>query len=93
MAGARLQLSLLPPAGTPLVADQKLLDTYTFLGPEHVFLRAPDEDEVQAMYRIVAMSEQDVLARRTALERLAQQLNAQAGDAFRALLNEGGVVV
>lgn len=28
--------------------EQRLLDTYTFLGPAHVFLRLPDEDEVGA---------------------------------------------
>ena len=37
----------LPPlAGTPLIAEQRLLDTYTFLEPAHVFLRREGEDEV-----------------------------------------------
>lgn len=30
----------------PVVAEQRLLDTYTFLTEEHVFLRKPGEDEV-----------------------------------------------
>lgn len=39
--------SALSSAGTPLIAEQRLLDTYTFLTPRHVFLRGPDEDEVK----------------------------------------------
>mmetsp|Transcript_17798 Transcript_17798/g.38324 ORF Transcript_17798/g.38324 Transcript_17798/m.38324 type:complete len:401 (+) Transcript_17798:100-1302(+) len=72
--------------GTPVIAEQRLLDTYTFLTPDHVFLRQPGEDEAAAMYRIARMREEEVLARRQALGELRDQMNARARDMFIKLL-------
>lgn len=73
-------------AGTPLIAEQKLLDVYTFFKAEHTFLRLPGEDEVAAMYRIMRMGEAEVMARRAALAKLAEELTQGSMSAFRDML-------
>ena len=73
-------------SGTPLIAEQKLLDVYSFFKAEHTFLRLPGEDEVAAMYRIMRMGEAEVMARRKALAKLAEELTLDSMSAFGGLL-------
>ncbi|KAG2440176.1 hypothetical protein HXX76_004289 [Chlamydomonas incerta] len=61
----------------PVIAEQRLLDTYTFLSEEHVFLRQPDEDEAAAMARIAALPDQAIFAKREALCELRRQMDAR----------------
>ncbi len=51
-----------------------------------MFLRLPEEDEVQAMYRILGMPEAEVMAKRQALARLAEELTQQSMAAFKEIL-------
>lgn len=37
---------------TPVIADQAVLDSYTFLKPEHVFTMQPGETEMDVMQRV-----------------------------------------
>lgn len=37
---------------TPIIADQPVLDSYTFLKPENVFLMQPGETEMDVMQRV-----------------------------------------
>lgn len=39
---------------TPIIADQAVLDSYTFLKPEHVFLMEKGETEMHVMQRVSA---------------------------------------
>eukprot|EP00199_Chlamydomonas_sp_CCMP681_P001055 CAMPEP_0119116000 /NCGR_PEP_ID=MMETSP1180-20130426/52044_1 /TAXON_ID=3052 ORGANISM="Chlamydomonas cf sp, Strain CCMP681" /NCGR_SAMPLE_ID=MMETSP1180 /ASSEMBLY_ACC=CAM_ASM_000741 /LENGTH=443 /DNA_ID=CAMNT_0007105111 /DNA_START=18 /DNA_END=1349 /DNA_ORIENTATION=+ len=73
---------------TPLIAEQRLLDTYTFLGPEHVFLRLPGESEAVAMYRVASLPEEEVLSRRRALLELREELTRSAEAKFSGWLEE-----
>ncbi|KAJ9522260.1 hypothetical protein QJQ45_008087 [Haematococcus lacustris] len=65
-------------SSTPLIAEQRLLDTYPFLTPAHVFLREPGEDEAAAMYRVASMPEADIFNRRAAMQQLRLQLNTDS---------------
>jgi hypothetical protein len=38
--------------GTPIIADAKVLKSYTFLKPEHVHLMGPGETEMDVMQRV-----------------------------------------
>jgi hypothetical protein len=40
--------------GTPIIADAKVLKSYTFLKPEHVHLMGPGETEMDVMQRVRA---------------------------------------
>ena len=86
---SRLTLSSLRRAGTPMIAEQKLLDVYPFFKAEHTFLRLPGEDEVAAMYRIMRMGEAEVMAKRTALAKLAEELTLNSMSVFRDVLGIG----
>lgn len=39
-------------SGTPVIADRAVLNAYTFLTADDVFLMRPGEDEVDAMLRV-----------------------------------------
>ncbi|GFR41928.1 hypothetical protein Agub_g2721, partial [Astrephomene gubernaculifera] len=72
----------------PLLAEQRLLDTYTFLSPRHVFLRLPGEDELSAMQRLQALPEEQLLAPRRALCELRGAMNARADELLGGYLRE-----
>ncbi|KAL6763640.1 hypothetical protein V8C86DRAFT_2492617 [Haematococcus lacustris] len=72
---------------TPLIAEQRLLDTYPFLTPAHVFLREPGEDEAAAMYRVASMPDADIFDRRAAMQQLRLQLNTDSSKLFQRWLN------
>ncbi|EFJ48709.1 hypothetical protein VOLCADRAFT_104568 [Volvox carteri f. nagariensis] len=79
----------------PVIAEQRLLDTYTFLEERHVFLRQPGEDEAAAMVRIMGLPEEEVFSRRDALCALQQQMNERADATLtrylsQALRDDGG---
>eukprot|EP00798_Chlamydomonas_sp_ICE-L_P019961 gene19961-26669_t len=63
--------------GTPLIANELMLTTYTFLTEKHVFLRQQGEDEVAAMYRIHEMPEEEIVSRREALIELRKQMTEE----------------
>ncbi|GLC42576.1 hypothetical protein PLESTB_001115700 [Pleodorina starrii] len=77
----------------PVIAERRLLDTYTFLDERHVFLRQPGEDEAAAMVRIMGLPEEQLFARRDALCALQAEMNARAegmlGGYLRAALEMG----
>ncbi|KAG1678796.1 hypothetical protein FOA52_012836 [Chlamydomonas sp. UWO 241] len=79
--------------GTPLIADAQLMKVYSFLAPEHVFMKQSGENDVAAMYRILTLPLAEVMAKRRAVAALAARLNAQAATDFREMLREGGVTV
>jgi energy-coupling factor transporter ATP-binding protein EcfA2 len=71
-----------------MIAEQRLLDTYTFFKPEHVFLRMEGEDEVAAMYRILGMTEAEIMSKRNAILALANELSSQSTTFFRDVIHE-----
>ncbi|PNH12639.1 hypothetical protein TSOC_000405 [Tetrabaena socialis] len=75
-------------ACVPVIAEQRLLDTYTFLDERHVFLRLPGEDEAAAMSRVMALPEAEVLAPREALRALQRQMAGRAEGVLGAYLRE-----
>jgi hypothetical protein len=38
--------------GVPIIADNATLGAYTYLHPDHVFLRNPGQDEVDVMLQV-----------------------------------------
>ncbi|GAX79067.1 hypothetical protein CEUSTIGMA_g6507.t1 [Chlamydomonas eustigma] len=72
--------------GVPLIAEQRLLDTYTFFTPEHVFLRKEGEDEVAAMYRIMGMPEEEIMFKRASILTLAHHLQTQSATFFQEIM-------
>ena len=74
-----------------MIADQQLLDTYTFFTERHVFLRQDNEDEAAAMYRITGMPEAEILAKRAALVELRAQLNTRSTQLFAEYFKEAGL--
>lgn len=46
-------------AGTPLVATQQLLDAYTYVPEEAVWLQGPDEEDFKVIERILAMTPEE----------------------------------
>ena len=75
-------------AGTPLIAEQRLLDTHPYIKEEHVFLRQPGEDEVAAMYRIVQLPDDVIMAKRAAVARLREHLITRSTEKFRKLFED-----
>ena len=72
---------------TPLIAEQRLIDTYTFLKSEHVFLRLTGEDEVGAMYRIMGqVPEGEIFKKKQALMDLAKELVASSSKLLSTLI-------
>lgn len=72
---------------TPLIAEQRLIDTYTFLKPEHIFLRESGEDEVAAMYRIMdRMTESEIFNKKKALAKLAKELVGSSSQLMSNLI-------
>eukprot|EP00879_Flechtneria_rotunda_P003455 GHRR01003684.1.p1 GENE.GHRR01003684.1~~GHRR01003684.1.p1 ORF type:complete len:543 (+),score=179.83 GHRR01003684.1:546-2174(+) len=61
--------------GVPIIADSKVLASYTFLNPEHVHLMAPQETEMDVMQRVLRMSPAEVFAVRQQVVELAKHLN------------------
>ncbi|KAF6265877.1 hypothetical protein COO60DRAFT_767541 [Scenedesmus sp. NREL 46B-D3] len=61
--------------GTPIIADAKVLKSYTFLKPEHVHLMGPGETEMDVMQRVLRMSPQEVFGVRQRVLDLAEHLN------------------
>ena len=89
-----LPLDSCPPrqrAGTPILADERLLAAYSFLQPaeEHVWLQAPGEGLVAAMQRVAAEPAAAAQRRRAGLAALRARLNREARAYLLALLGEG----
>lgn len=70
-----------------MIVESKLLEVYTFLKQEHVFLRHKEEDEVDCMYRVMEMPEDVVMAKRRALVTLAEELTHDSANMIGKLLN------
>ncbi|KAG2490722.1 hypothetical protein HYH03_010878 [Edaphochlamys debaryana] len=64
----------------PLIADDQLLKAYYMFKKEHVFYQAPGESEMDVMTRVMALPEEELLAKRAAVCRLRdEQLKRGAG--------------
>ncbi|KAG2491250.1 hypothetical protein HYH03_010457 [Edaphochlamys debaryana] len=72
----------------PLIAEQKLLDVYTFMSEKHVFLRQPGEDEAAAMVRVMALPEAEILTRRRAMCELQKEMNERADGLLAQYIQE-----
>jgi len=70
-----------------MIVETRLLEVYTFLKEDHVFLRQDGEDEVEGMYRVMEMPEAEVMAKRRALVSLAEELTISSTDMIRRIIN------
>ncbi|KAH7227229.1 uncharacterized protein BKA55DRAFT_716950 [Fusarium redolens] len=74
--------------GSPLIADDDLLDAYRFLSLEDVYYREEGEDEIDVVERIAQLPEQDRLAKAEGLRKKNELLTKQRGDLFRQWISE-----
>ncbi|KAJ9412496.1 hypothetical protein FOXG_14908 [Fusarium oxysporum f. sp. lycopersici 4287] len=74
--------------GSPLIADDDLLDAYRFLSLEDVYYREEGEDEIDVVERIAQLPEQDRLAKAEGLRKKNELLTKQGGDLFRQWISE-----
>ena len=70
-----------------MIVEPRLLEVYTFLKEDHVFLRHNGEDEVEGMYRVMEMPEAVIMAKRRALVSLAEELTTDSTDKIRRIIN------
>ncbi|KAG2499815.1 hypothetical protein HYH03_002108 [Edaphochlamys debaryana] len=77
-------------ACVPIIASRAILDVYTFLGEEHVFLQGEGEAEVDVMVRVLALDEAAVLAKRAAVCRLREEMGRRAAAVVRGALEVAG---
>lgn len=74
--------------GSPLIADDDLLNAYRFLSRDDVYYREKGEDEIDVVKRIAKLPEQDRLAKAEGLRKKNELLTKQGGDLFRQWISE-----
>ncbi|KAH7461660.1 hypothetical protein IWW34DRAFT_674530 [Fusarium oxysporum f. sp. albedinis] len=74
--------------GSPLIADDGLLNAYRFLRRDDVYYRERGEDEIDVVERIAKLPEQDRLAKAEGLRGKNELLTKQGGDLFRKWISE-----
>lgn len=65
---------------TPVIATQQLLDSYTFMQPETVFLQPEGKSEIDVMLNVMQLSVKEIYTVRARLLRLRVALNLQAKE-------------
>jgi hypothetical protein len=73
------------------VATQQLLDAYTFLTRESVYLQSATETEVDAMLRLLNSTVQDTWKARDALLEVRSAVNCRAQQAIHKVLASKGL--
>jgi hypothetical protein len=77
-------------AGVPIVANQQLLDAYSFLTRESVYLQAAAETEVDTMLRLLNSTVEDIWKARDAVLEVRSAVNCRAQHIIhKALLGKG----
>ncbi|KAK9803980.1 hypothetical protein WJX72_009953 [[Myrmecia] bisecta] len=61
---------------TPLIADEQLLKSYTYLTEASVYLKTPGETDAACMARVMKMSPEDIASRQAALDAVTQAIYA-----------------
>ncbi|RYC77020.1 hypothetical protein BFJ63_vAg20105 [Fusarium oxysporum f. sp. narcissi] len=74
--------------GSPLIADDALLNAYRFLRRDDVYYRERGEDEIDVVERIAKLPKQDRLAKAEGLREKNELLTKQGGDLFRQWISE-----
>ncbi|KAG7408521.1 hypothetical protein Forpe1208_v012424 [Fusarium oxysporum f. sp. rapae] len=74
--------------GSPLIADDALLNAYRFLRRDDVYYREEGEDEIDVVERIDKLPGQDRLAKTEGLLKKNELLTKQGGDLFRQWISE-----
>ncbi|KAG7403860.1 hypothetical protein Forpe1208_v016346 [Fusarium oxysporum f. sp. rapae] len=74
--------------GSPLIADDALLNAYRFLRRDDVYYREKGEDEIDVVERIAKLPEQDRLAKTEGLRKKNELLTKQGGDLLRQWISE-----
>lgn len=75
-------------AGTPVIADDRFLAAYRMFTNASVYYQAPGEQEVDVMLRVMRTPALQVRAVRHALVEVRRQLNVQAGEYFKGVLED-----
>ncbi|KAG2498446.1 hypothetical protein HYH03_003703 [Edaphochlamys debaryana] len=73
-------------ACVPIIASRAILDVYTFLRNEHVFLQGEGEGEVDVMVRVLAMDDAALFAKRSALCKLREEMARRSAQVIREAL-------
>ncbi|KAF5250226.1 hypothetical protein FANTH_4551 [Fusarium anthophilum] len=74
--------------GSPLIADDALLNAYRFLRRDDVYYREKGEDETDVIERIAKLSERDRLAKSDGLRKRNKLLTKQGGYLFRQWITQ-----
>lgn len=61
-------------AGTPLLGDQQLLDTYTYLTGPAVYVKQPGKSDADAMARLLSITADEVCSHSVLLHHLHTEL-------------------
>ena len=80
-------------AGTPLIADKRLLEAYTYLNESMVWMQGEGEDEMATLGRVLALSREERQAKKAAVRKRRAELiednrikaRAWTADAVRLL--------
>jgi hypothetical protein len=73
-------------SGTPLVASRRLLQAYSYLALDAVFLMEDGVADAEAMARVAALPDDQVHAVAVAVGRLKERLFRRNVDALRHML-------
>lgn len=75
-------------AGSPLIADDDLLNAYRFLTKEDVYYREKGEDEIDVVERIAKLPEREREEKARKLRKKNEQLTKQGAELFRRWISE-----
>ncbi|GBF89288.1 hypothetical protein Rsub_02165 [Raphidocelis subcapitata] len=77
--------------GTPIIADQRLLDAYTMLDRSTTYYQAPSQSELDVMFAISKTPADELWRTRDAVVALRERLNSEARAMIKGWLEARGV--